>query len=417
MDGVTAAVARCVPDARGAVGRVYDDKARTTRGRYAIHVDSLSLAGQLRRHEVSSMNRLDFLVGAGSRARSVVETVDGAYGGDVYLRAMVAGFRQAGVTDMKHVTVGDGDGLWVTVGVLTGRSAATPWTSPSAVALASHLGAELRRVRTMEDLATRYADASGRGALRAALERRALSSTDARSNEAVATWIWEGVLRGEWMVLDRFRSGGRTLLLVRGAPEGWRSPHALTPGEAQVAAYASTGVSNKWIADRTETSLSTVSTLLRRAIDALGLPRRADLPRQFALGRTSPADRAMEGTRAWLPLVPVPRAGLRATPIEGDVLLVSYASGAPRQRAEGSASLTLGDLPPGRRRVVELVLEGLSDAAIAERMGVSRHTISNQLRRAYRTLDVGSRFELVARVFGEADACGDRAAERGAGEE
>jgi len=54
-------------------------------------------------------------------------------------------------------------------------------------------------------------------------------------------------------------------------------------------------------------------------------------------------------------------------------------------------------LPPVRRDVVALALEGLSSAEIADRRGVSKRTIDNHLRAAFRQLRVKSKAEL-ARV-------------------
>jgi DNA-binding NarL/FixJ family response regulator len=52
------------------------------------------------------------------------------------------------------------------------------------------------------------------------------------------------------------------------------------------------------------------------------------------------------------------------------------------------------DLSEAERQVVELVLTGLSNEAIAARRGTSARTVANQLQSIYRKLGVASRLEL-----------------------
>ena len=51
------------------------------------------------------------------------------------------------------------------------------------------------------------------------------------------------------------------------------------------------------------------------------------------------------------------------------------------------------------RRVIVLVVEGLSNPQIGERLFVSRRTVSTHLYRIFKKLDVASRSELVALAF------------------
>jgi DNA-binding CsgD family transcriptional regulator/GAF domain-containing protein len=86
--------------------------------------------------------------------------------------------------------------------------------------------------------------------------------------------------------------------------------------------------------------------------------------------------------------------------------LHGYSSRLPR---EGDALITVLELdrePPGRpaaplraltpreREVAALVIDGLADREIAERLYLSRHTVSQYVKRIYRKLDVDSRVAL-----------------------
>lgn len=92
-------------------------------------------------------------------------------------------------------------------------------------------------------------------------------------------------------------------------------------------------------------------------------------------------------------LVPVPANGLAIHALPGGAVVLAFdLAPAP----EGAASELLAKLTPGQARVVALALEGLRDEEIAASLGLSRHTVSNQLRRAYARLGVNSRTELSA---------------------
>src|SRR5690606_14771486 len=58
------------------------------------------------------------------------------------------------------------------------------------------------------------------------------------------------------------------------------------------------------------------------------------------------------------------------------------------------------ELAAAERAVVELVLEGLGNAEIAGRRGVSVRTIANQLTKIYRKVGVRDRHELIHRMTG-----------------
>jgi DNA-binding NarL/FixJ family response regulator len=60
-------------------------------------------------------------------------------------------------------------------------------------------------------------------------------------------------------------------------------------------------------------------------------------------------------------------------------------------------------LTPAERSVALLVIDGLSNRAIAARRGTTPRTVGNQLASIYNKLGVGSRIELAARL-GRADS-------------
>lgn len=69
-------------------------------------------------------------------------------------------------------------------------------------------------------------------------------------------------------------------------------------------------------------------------------------------------------------------------------------SGSPRIEAIAAAH----DLSPRETDVTRLLLEGHATAAIAERLGISSHTVRDHLKRLYRKTETRSRSELVCRL-------------------
>jgi len=59
------------------------------------------------------------------------------------------------------------------------------------------------------------------------------------------------------------------------------------------------------------------------------------------------------------------------------------------------------DLTRRESEVVLAALDDLSESDIAEKLGISRHTVHAHLKRLYRKLGIGSRAQLVARVWAE----------------
>jgi len=67
-------------------------------------------------------------------------------------------------------------------------------------------------------------------------------------------------------------------------------------------------------------------------------------------------------------------------------------------------------LSPREMEVAHLLLDGCTTAAIADRLGISSHTVRDHLKHVYRKTDTRSRGELISRLAGAAPAAG--AAER-----
>lgn len=79
-------------------------------------------------------------------------------------------------------------------------------------------------------------------------------------------------------------------------------------------------------------------------------------------------------------------------------------SGHETQSVHGPSDLLtqqedLRALSKAHGRVVHLLLEGLSDREIADRLGIARNTVHNHLREIYRKFGVHSRAELIARLL------------------
>ncbi|MCK6455994.1 MAG: helix-turn-helix transcriptional regulator [Phycisphaerae bacterium] len=70
-----------------------------------------------------------------------------------------------------------------------------------------------------------------------------------------------------------------------------------------------------------------------------------------------------------------------------------------RQWAETSRQLRLS----GREsQIVRFCFDDLKESAIAQRLGISQHTVHTHLERLYRKLGVASRCELIVCVFAAA---------------
>lgn len=67
-------------------------------------------------------------------------------------------------------------------------------------------------------------------------------------------------------------------------------------------------------------------------------------------------------------------------------------------RTPAMQPLALDTLSPRQINVVALLGEGLSNQQLAERLGISLHTVKNHVKTIFRKLEVASRLELVSRL-------------------
>ncbi len=106
-----------------------------------------------------------------------------------------------------------------------------------------------------------------------------------------ALQTWHALVFGRWSLVDWFDTDDRRFVLaIPNPPDVW-DPRGLSEQESQVATYAALGESNKLIAYRIGLSQSRVSTLLRSAMQKLGVRNRVQLakrlPPMAALGDLS----------------------------------------------------------------------------------------------------------------------------------
>ncbi len=98
------------------------------------------------------------------------------------------------------------------------------------------------------------------------------------------TDLWRALVAGRWTLVDTFDAHGkRHIIATRNDPRPELS--RLTPREQQVANGAMFGHANKLIAYELGLSVSTVSTLLRRAAKKLGASSRVELIRILSNGK------------------------------------------------------------------------------------------------------------------------------------
>ncbi len=184
--------------------------------------------------------------------------------------------------------------------------------------------------------------------------------------------LWtEELLAGCWRVVERHEQGDQ-LALVLGAPL-----RPLTASERQVLLLFVQGQSNKCIALDLGLAFSTVSQRVATATATLGFASRAELLWCASRGLTV----QHAGDARWVRALAFEFGGERR------LLFCFRTADAPLP-----AVLTRAE-----REVVQGVLAGKSNAAIAKARGGSPHTVANQLAKIYRKLAVSSRWELMSR--------------------
>jgi pSer/pThr/pTyr-binding forkhead associated (FHA) protein len=74
----------------------------------------------------------------------------------------------------------------------------------------------------------------------------------------------------------------------------------------------------------------------------------------------------------------------------------------PVEKRASSAELTTIALSSAQRRVLDLLLKGLSEKEVSQQLHISQHTVHNHAREIYRAAHVHSRAELLARLLPKA---------------
>lgn len=185
-----------------------------------------------------------------------------------------------------------------------------------------------------------------------------------RTDPDAAVESWQALLRGEYSTIDRFESDQRRYVVAFVNDPSLTDPRGLTSAEGAVAAWAARGHAEKVIAYELGLARGTVSALLSRAYDKLGVRTRAALVERLAVPTKLERMRLDDGA---------------------EVLLFS---------APSAQHGVLGALSTTERAIASAAARGESNRAIAERRKVSPATVAKQLSSAYRKLGVGTRAEL-----------------------
>lgn len=401
----------------GGAGRVLDERTGQTVGDFCVHSGDPRMLRLFHDYRPHTMHRMDFLMGgAGLRsARAHVES--GEAREDAALQRMHEYFMAGGLYDMLHLTAFDGNRHWVTVGIVFRAPYEREWAGRSEALAASYFAAGLQLQATAFQLSqTIHLDgdvhAPERSArpdalstkglssrqhlrvgVRALLDGRAACGAEAGATAAAIT-CWQGIIERTWSLVDMHDHEGRRYLIAMRNLSTVADHRGLSAREAQVAAFVAEGCSMKWIAHTLGIAEATVSTHLNGSLTKLGLPSAMALARGF---RRYVLDLEQQGCLGLecptAPAIPFPAQGLKVLRLSLNTTALSLALTA--------SSPLLERLSPRERVVVDLALVGLSDKEIAARLGRSRHTIGNQLRRAYARLGVNSRVELSAKLSDE----------------
>lgn len=290
---------------------------------------------------------------------------------DPYVQHMLARFDQVGSREMHHLTIVDCTGQTLTLGVLSATTGRLELPRVLWSVLEDHLATAFRlQLRLSRDSSD---------SLRYALGPP--SPHDPTLEPRVALAVWAGIVTGTWSVIDRHDEGGQRFLLAVPADPDRRDARGLLHREAQIAALTCDGYSEKEIAYAMGLARSTVAGLLRDALRKLHIPSRIALAGTF--------QRSSMHYLEPLALTGYARPG-------GAVLLVFDLPLSGCDAPHRLPSQLRARLTPGQLRVAELALQGLSDLEIAKHTRLSRHTVANQLRNAYRRVGVRSRTELAA---------------------
>lgn len=186
--------------------------------------------------------------------------------------------------------------------------------------------------------------------------------------------LWPALIAGEWVLVDRFESSGRRVVVAHRTDALAQPLQALTRQEALALQLALCGMANKVVALELGVSESTVSRLVERGLRRLDLASLAEAAELRSLGYSRMS------------------LGAGSTAVELAILEGELASGSPS--LAGQVRLTRAE-----RSVLSAVLAGHTHQQIATLRCTSRRTVDNQVASIFAKLRVNSRRELVARVL------------------
>jgi DNA-binding NarL/FixJ family response regulator len=199
-----------------------------------------------------------------------------------------------------------------------------------------------------------------------------------RGSPERALSLWQGLVAGEWSLVDHWESGGRRYLAAyRNRPE-LRDPRALTPQERATLKYLALGASNKDIAFALGLPAGTVSSSVTKVMRKLGVKRRVDLALFADPSRMDRLDLAVADGDG---------GGAGEA---GDLGELGVLRADARPHGVAAEALSVAEL-----EVTSYVARGWSNERIANERQVSPRTIANQLRAIYDKLGVTSRSQLV----------------------
>lgn len=190
-------------------------------------------------------------------------------------------------------------------------------------------------------------------------------SADLRAAPDRALALWQGLVAGEWSLVDHWEGGGRRYLAAyKNRPE-LRDPRALTPTERSILKCLALGAANKDIQYALGLPAGTVSAAVTQILRKLRMKRRVDL--------AVLAD-------------PSRMARLDVGVVDGELGVLTVDA---RPRGAAAAVLSAAEL-----EVAAYVVRGFSNERIASERQVSPSTVANQLRSIYEKLGLTSRGQL-----------------------
>lgn len=335
-----------------------------------LNRDAPSAVGDLLRSRLVTCGGLEQTLGAGSAIvqsfRALMGPVDVKDGFSLFAQDAEGGSVTLSAPAREIVTLAPRvRGLWRRIGLHVA----------AALRLRRKLAARSAARDALLDPAGKVHDASqaisGDRSAQSALVRAVTAMEEARSGAVRssperALALWQGLVAGEWSLVDQWESGGRRYIAAyRNRPE-LRDPRALTATEASILRYLALGASNKDIAFALGLPAGTVTSSVTKLLRKLGVRRRVALA---ALAHPA----RME------------RLDLTLGEDEVGVLRVDA-------RALGVAARTLS---PSELEVASYVARDWSNERIAAERQVSPRTVANQLRAVYEKLGITSRSQLV----------------------